>query len=62
VLLCVGGKTRGAVRVCLEFLAPPFASRQKVEKLKSLELIASSKEVTVRCRVKPGMTAQEKER
>jgi hypothetical protein len=31
VLLCVGGKTRGAVRVCLDFWAPPFASRQKVE-------------------------------
>jgi hypothetical protein len=31
VLLCVGGKTRGAVRVCLELLAPPFLSREKVE-------------------------------
>jgi hypothetical protein len=31
-MLCVGGKTRRAVRACLDFLAPPFASRQKVEK------------------------------
>jgi len=30
--LCVGGKTRGAVRVCLELLAPPFLSREKVGK------------------------------
>jgi hypothetical protein len=28
----VGGKTGGAIWVCLDFLAPPFASRQKVEK------------------------------
>jgi hypothetical protein len=27
----VGGKTRGAVRVCLELLAPPFLLREKVE-------------------------------
>ena len=28
----LAGKTGGAIRVCLEFLAPPFASRQKVDK------------------------------
>jgi len=28
----LAGKTRGAVWVCLDFWAPPFASRQKVEK------------------------------
>jgi hypothetical protein len=28
----VGGKTGGAIWVCLDFLAPLFASRQKVEK------------------------------
>jgi hypothetical protein len=33
VMLCVGGKTRGAVRACLDFWAPPFASRQKVENI-----------------------------
>jgi hypothetical protein len=32
LLLCVGGKTGGAIWVCLDFLAPLFASRQKVEK------------------------------
>jgi hypothetical protein len=26
------GKTGGAIWVCLDFWAPPFASRQKVEK------------------------------
>jgi hypothetical protein len=30
-MLCVGGKTGGAIWVCLDFWAPPFASRQKVE-------------------------------
>jgi hypothetical protein len=39
VMLCVAGKTRGAVRVCLEFLAPPFVSRQKVEKRKPERMI-----------------------
>jgi hypothetical protein len=28
-VVCVGGKTRRAVRACLDFLAPPFASRQR---------------------------------
>jgi hypothetical protein len=28
----LAGKTGGAVRVCLDFFAPLFASRQKVEK------------------------------
>jgi hypothetical protein len=28
----LAGKTGGAIRVCLEYFAPLFASRQKVEK------------------------------
>jgi hypothetical protein len=28
----LAGKTGGAIRVCLDFFAPLFASRQKVEK------------------------------
>jgi hypothetical protein len=32
-MLCAGGKTGGAIWGCLHFLAPPFASGQKVEKV-----------------------------
>jgi hypothetical protein len=41
VLLCVGGKTGGAIWVCLDFWAPPFASRQKVEKRHSRRILQS---------------------
>jgi hypothetical protein len=37
------GKTGGAIWVCLDFLAPPFASRQKVEKQATGEKIKASK-------------------
>jgi hypothetical protein len=43
-LLRVGGKTGGAVWVCLDFLAPPFVSRQKVGKHTSKEIMQSVKE------------------
>jgi hypothetical protein len=32
-VLCAGGPTRGAVGWALDLWAPPFASRQKVEKI-----------------------------
>jgi hypothetical protein len=39
----VGGKTGGAIWVCLEFLAPPFVSRQKVETQKLERMIEKEK-------------------
>jgi hypothetical protein len=45
VVLCVGGKTGGAIWVCLDFLAPPFASRQKVEKQTPEELTQAVKQL-----------------
>jgi hypothetical protein len=55
--LRVAGKTGGAVWVCLDLLAPPFASRQKVEN-KSKKNDSKSKEVNMRYRVRPGMTGR----
>jgi hypothetical protein len=55
--LRVGGKTGGAVWVCLDLLAPPFASSQKVEN-RHQKNGKKSKEVNMRCRVRPGMTVR----
>jgi hypothetical protein len=52
------GKTRGAVRVCLELLAPPFLSREKVGKQTLERLIEKVQYRIVRCRIKCGMTAE----
>jgi len=54
--MCVGGKTGGAIWVCLDFFAPPFASREKVENL-SYRRDCKSKAATMRCRIRSGMTA-----
>ena len=56
-LLCVGPAILPeAGRICLDLFAPLFASRQKVEN-KQHEVLKKFKRTTVRCRVKPGMTA-----
>jgi hypothetical protein len=44
------GKTRGAVRVCLEFGAPPFVSRQKVETLHLRRITKRRKSLTAMLR------------
>ena len=54
----MGGKTRGAVRVCLELLAPPFLSREKVGKDRTEKLLEKVRDRTSRCRIKSGMTAR----
>ena len=48
---------RGAVRVCLDFFAPLFASRQKGEKDRTRVNDQKSKDVISRCLIKCGMTA-----
>jgi hypothetical protein len=56
VLPWVGGKTGGAIWVCLDFLAPPFVLIQKVEILQQKDCLI--KEVTSRCRIKSSMTGE----
>jgi hypothetical protein len=55
----VGGKTRGAVRACLDVLAPPFASRQKVEKQSSSKCLKRTKTFTATLRQAQGDKAGE---
>jgi len=52
------GKTGGAIWVCLDFFAPPFVSRQKVEKNELEWLIEKVHDRCMRCRIKSGMTAE----
>ena len=55
----MGGKTGGAIWVCLEFLAPPFVSRQKVEKHKLRRMIKRRKFTTAILRQAQHDKAQE---